>query len=332
MENNTNNLLINGGEKSTAQPLEIYLVDTENPGSCVAGKLLNEGMKNREIYYFYTALSIRLSFPYIEKLMDYKERIHFERCINNSKNALDFQLISQMGYMLSQYPKETTKFIVVSNDKGFDAAIEFWKRKGYMTERMGGDASIADEYLSNETPVRDTSAKVIDNHKVSVWPSPKDIMDIKNNAAEAAETKSEAPEDAKPAADLDIKTTPEQKIIKETQEYLIEVAETSETDIFAEKTSKIVVRVACPEAARMTKARYERACQIMASQLGTIFKKKKIKCKEIFDVASFMLCNIDYTLDDLKNITNESTANQIFQKINKSAIAGCVLIARKKSL
>ena len=45
-----------------------------------------------------------------------------------TKNALDFQLTSYLGYLIGQYGIETNYYIV-SKDKGFEAVCDFWKTK-----------------------------------------------------------------------------------------------------------------------------------------------------------------------------------------------------------
>lgn len=41
------------------------------------------------------------------------------------KNALDFQLVSYLGYMISKQDRQ--RYVIVSNDSGFDPVVEFWK-------------------------------------------------------------------------------------------------------------------------------------------------------------------------------------------------------------
>ncbi|MDR0519046.1 MAG: hypothetical protein LBG82_03220, partial [Clostridiales Family XIII bacterium] len=42
-------------------------------------------------------------------------------------NYLDFQLVTFLGALIAR--EQAEHFIIVSNDKGFDAAIDFWKRQ-----------------------------------------------------------------------------------------------------------------------------------------------------------------------------------------------------------
>lgn len=46
-----------------------------------------------------------------------------------TKNALDFQLASYLGYMIGQ-GNEDSHYYIVSDDKGFDVVADFWKEQG----------------------------------------------------------------------------------------------------------------------------------------------------------------------------------------------------------
>ena len=47
-------------------------------------------------------------------------------------NALDFQLISYLGYLIGNNVDNSIK--IYTNDTGFEPAIEFWKNKGINIE------------------------------------------------------------------------------------------------------------------------------------------------------------------------------------------------------
>lgn len=113
-----------------------YLVDTENPGSSVVTELLKEGMEKRNIYFFYTSNSIKLDFETIEQMIQYPEHIHFEKCFCGAKNSLDFQLVSFLGALIQEKGIQN-RYIILSNDGGFESVVEFWKRKGFDILRIG---------------------------------------------------------------------------------------------------------------------------------------------------------------------------------------------------
>lgn len=113
-----------------------YLVDTENPGSSVVINLLREGMEKREIYFFYTSNSIKPDFEMVEWMIQYSENMYFEKCFCGVKNSLDFQLVSFLGALIREKGIQN-RYVILSNDGGFDSVVEFWKRKGVDILRIG---------------------------------------------------------------------------------------------------------------------------------------------------------------------------------------------------
>ena len=56
-------------------------------------------------------------------------RMDFVQCDNGKPNALDFQLVSSLGFYASTEPVGT-EFIIVTGDNGFMSVIDFWARRG----------------------------------------------------------------------------------------------------------------------------------------------------------------------------------------------------------
>lgn len=52
-----------------------------------------------------------------------------------TKNALDFQLVTELTYRFAAEPKR--KYVVVSNDRGYEAAFDRLKAKGASVSRIG---------------------------------------------------------------------------------------------------------------------------------------------------------------------------------------------------
>lgn len=103
-----------------------FLIDYENvgvPGLDGLTKLIEKDI----IYIFYSENADRLTFGLHKRLSESRAQINYMKIGIGSKNALDFQLASFLGYLVSQNPKET--FYVVSKDKGFDCLSKFWSKK-----------------------------------------------------------------------------------------------------------------------------------------------------------------------------------------------------------
>ncbi len=116
--------------------IKYYLVDSENVNDNWL-MLLDLANEEDEIVIFYTKNSPHMSYMSVVKLLGNTTRkITFEECFEGN-NALDFQLISYMGYLMNEDSRENgTEFVVMSNDTGFDAAVKFWKKKGFAVRRV----------------------------------------------------------------------------------------------------------------------------------------------------------------------------------------------------
>ncbi len=74
------------------------------------------------------------------------------------KNALDFQLVSELGLYAETNPFEAIH--IVSNDRGFDAAAAFMCKKGFSIDRLGTDSPQSAYDLSKILSKADMPAEV----------------------------------------------------------------------------------------------------------------------------------------------------------------------------
>lgn len=107
--------------------IKYYLVDSENVNDNWL-MLLDLSDETDKIIVFYTKNSPHMSYSSVIKLLGCTREIKFEEC-NEGNNALDFQLISYLGYLMKNEELKDSEFIVMSNDTGYDPAVNFWKKK-----------------------------------------------------------------------------------------------------------------------------------------------------------------------------------------------------------
>ena len=69
-------------------------------------------------------------FNNIEKL---NLKFSSKRVNAGTKNALDFQLSSFLGYLISE-EKEKSKYHIVTNDNGYEAVAKFWSAENYAVD------------------------------------------------------------------------------------------------------------------------------------------------------------------------------------------------------
>lgn len=112
-----------------------YLIDSENINDVWVEILHCLGDKD-EILVFYTDKSAHMGYERIIRLMEQKRGvIRWIRCFEG-QNALDFQLVTELGSRIGQEPKR--EYIIVSNDTGYDAVVRYWQQKEYRVRRMKG--------------------------------------------------------------------------------------------------------------------------------------------------------------------------------------------------
>ena len=124
-----------------------FLVDSENVNDNWL-MLFDMADEDDEIIVFYTKKSPHMSYMSVIRLIENnKINIRFEECYEGT-NALDFQLVSYMGYLMrcggtcsenecdaASAETSADEYIIMSNDTGYDPAIRFWKDKGYHVRR-----------------------------------------------------------------------------------------------------------------------------------------------------------------------------------------------------
>ena len=114
--------------------IKYYLVDSENVNDNWL-MLLDLSDETDKIIVFYTKNSPHMSYSSVIKLLGCTREIKFEEC-NEGNNALDFQLISYLGYLMKNEELKDSEFIVMSNDTGYDPAVNFWKKRGFPVNRI----------------------------------------------------------------------------------------------------------------------------------------------------------------------------------------------------
>lgn len=113
---------------------QFYFIDFEN----VHGDGF-EGIENieceSEIYIIYTEACKKIPLEIIEKAKQKNINIKAIEVLCGSKNALDFQLVSLLGYMIGEYGEENDYYII-SKDTGYDAVIDLWKKRNVNINRF----------------------------------------------------------------------------------------------------------------------------------------------------------------------------------------------------
>ena len=129
--------------------LKTYLVDSENVGESWID-LLNSNNEEGRFLIFYTRNSPRIDYEHLISLINASNALEFIPCYEGS-NALDFQLVSYLGYLLCS--EQETEMIIVSNDTGFDAVVKFWSERGRDVKRLATNLIELKEPEIEDVPV-----------------------------------------------------------------------------------------------------------------------------------------------------------------------------------
>ncbi len=105
-----------------------YLIDYENANKDGLNGVTKLTERDRVII-FYSDKADRMTFGLHRRLNETAATIEYRKVDVGGHNALDFQLATYLGYLLAQNPEE--EYCVVSNDRGFQFLVGFWKKPQY---------------------------------------------------------------------------------------------------------------------------------------------------------------------------------------------------------
>lgn len=148
----------------------IALIDYENVGSNGLKGVENISSKDKIIIFYKENSTLTMSAH--KKLECSKAEKEYICVKKNTKNALDFQLVAYLGLLCYKEPDK--EYAIISNDGGFDSAIEFLKafkigrysnlglsKQGVKNATANEVSNLAPEYSAKANEI----ANVIDSYK-----------------------------------------------------------------------------------------------------------------------------------------------------------------------
>lgn len=106
--------------------MAFYLVDYENVN--IDGMLGVEQLAaTDEVIVFYSEHADRLTFDLHQRINASDAQVSYVKVGSCKKNALDFQLVTYLGYLIAQHPGDI--FYIISRDTGFQSVLKFWSEK-----------------------------------------------------------------------------------------------------------------------------------------------------------------------------------------------------------
>ena len=193
-----------------------YLIDFENVKSrgMEGVELLTE---EDTVCIFYSDNADSMTFDLHRKLNETKANIIYHKVAVGTKNALDFQLATYLGYLICEQQREGIhpNYFIVTKDNGFTSLMVYWKAQGVpvriIRNLLWGKNPVAEQNLlteeEQETETVVTAAEDVTEQPQPTQPEPveetKEPVQSKTEKADATEEptqpkteKADAPEES----------------------------------------------------------------------------------------------------------------------------------------
>ena len=189
-----------------------YLIDFENVKSrgMEGVELLTE---EDTVCIFYSDNADSMTFDLHRKLNETKANIIYHKVAVGTKNALDFQLATYLGYLICEQQREGIhpNYFIVTKDNGFTSLMVYWKAQGVpvriIRSLLWGKNPVAEQNLlteeENETETVVTAAEDVTEQPQPTQPEP------------AEETKESAQPEPEKADALEEPAQPEPETVDE---------------------------------------------------------------------------------------------------------------------
>ena len=158
-----------------------YLIDFENVKSrgMEGVELLTE---EDTVCIFYSDNADSMTFDLHRKLNETKANIIYHKVAVGTKNALDFQLATYLGYLICEQQREGIhpNYFIVTKDNGFTSLMVYWKAQGVpvriIRNLLWGKNPVAEQNLlteeENETETVVTAAEDVTEQPQPTQPEP----------------------------------------------------------------------------------------------------------------------------------------------------------------
>lgn len=177
-----------------------YLIDFENVKSrgMEGVELLTE---EDTVCIFYSDNADSMTFDLHRKLNETKANIIYHKVAVGTKNALDFQLATYLGYLICEQQREGIhpNYFIVTKDNGFTSLMVYWKAQGVpvriIRNLLWGKNPAAEQNLlteeEQEAETVVTTAEDVAEQPQPIQPEPaeetKEPMQLKTERADAPE-------------------------------------------------------------------------------------------------------------------------------------------------
>lgn len=108
--------------------MNYYLVDYENVKTRGLDGITSLD-SNDVLVIFYSENADSLTFELHRRLNESKAEISYQKVDVGTKNALDFQLATYLGYLVHDNEKRANTYYIVTKDQGYMSLVNYWKKR-----------------------------------------------------------------------------------------------------------------------------------------------------------------------------------------------------------
>lgn len=155
--------------------MNYYLVDYENVKTHGLDGIDDLGPED-VVCIFYSENADSMTFDLHRRLNESRAKIIYQKVDVGTKNALDFQLTSYLGYMICENRGREVSYFIVTKDHGFSSLVGYWKKReidiALVVDVSGGNAQDTGRELRSQVEQRlkdkeevDTVVKLIQQCK-----------------------------------------------------------------------------------------------------------------------------------------------------------------------
>lgn len=188
---------------------KVYLVDSENVGD-IWVPLLVSSQQEDIVLVFYTQKSPHMNYENVRMLKETEKTAEFVKCFEGN-NALDFQLVTELGYRLREDAE--CEYIIVSNDTGFDAVVRYWSARKMPVSRLSGKECA--KQIAGKNQQRQPSAKTLQEETPQKEMAQAETS--KNDASRTETLQEDIPQKDTPQTEIPQKDAPQEETLQKDE-------------------------------------------------------------------------------------------------------------------
>lgn len=158
--------------------MNYYLVDYENVKSHGLDGITSLDSDD-VLVIFYSENADSLTFGLHRRLNESRAKISYQKVDVGTKNALDFQLATYLGYLVRDNEGKESSYYIVTKDQGFMSLVNYWKKRkinvslivdlsGRDVQKEKNDLRIQVEKVVSDEAVVDIVVKYIQQYKTKL--------------------------------------------------------------------------------------------------------------------------------------------------------------------